>query len=146
MRETVARYKGFISELKDLLTPMLDELENRISEEMKFSKEEVTQFKKETETEKAAVIEARQIFENAQKNLEEAETDQKLSSENLKEIRGKFSKAYKALLSGETFRIRKIINADLSTQENLAASFTSCSRRLNRYNPCNTCGNTGTLA
>lgn len=97
MRETVTRYRGFISELKDLLGPMLDELENRINNEMKFSEKEIIQFKEETETEKAAVIDARQAFENAQKNLDEAETDQKISGENLKEIRGKFSKAYKAL-------------------------------------------------
>ncbi len=94
--ETVARYADYIHELKLFLTPVLDDLETRIKDEMSFSEEEITAFRNEVAGETVQAAEARKAFEKAREALQSAESDKKVEPEELQAAREAYSKAFRA--------------------------------------------------
>lgn len=93
--KTVVRYSGFIEEMRTFLSPLLDELEENIKEEMSFSKEEINGFKQEVKEETKLASEARIAFERARDASEKAE-DKKLEPAELKALEEAYSKAWRA--------------------------------------------------
>ena len=98
IRDSIARYDGFVDELRGYILPMLEDLEKRIGEEMSFSEEEISGFKEDVTSEKSAVESARGAFEKARNALESAESDKdRLSAEETAAIRQAYSQAFRAL-------------------------------------------------
>lgn len=97
---TVHRYQAFIEDLRSFLSPLLDDLESSIKEEMSFSEEEITQFSTEVKEETELAEQARLAFDKARDAADQA-TDKKLEPEDLKALRDSYSKAWRA------FRLEK---------------------------------------
>ncbi len=100
LMKTVERYRGFIEDMRTFLSPMLDELEEDIKEEMSFSEDEIKEFKEEVQEETKLASEARIAFEKAKDAAEGAE-DKKLEPEALTALKEAYSKAWRA------FRLEK---------------------------------------
>ena len=101
LNRTVVRYAHYIQELKLFLTPVLDELEQRIKTEMDFSVEEIEQFRIEVKSETEEAAQARVAFENAKKILESTEVKKEAEPGELAAAKLAYSKAFKA------FRLEK---------------------------------------
>jgi F0F1-type ATP synthase delta subunit len=119
LNSTVARYAGYVHELKLFLTPFLDDLEKRIKEEMSFSEEEIAQFKVEVESETKEAAEARMAFEKAKELLDSTEEKKKIDPEELKAVRETYRKAFKAfrLEKAELEHARKELESELVDRE-----------------------------
>jgi len=100
LRKTVKRYRGFIEDMRSFLSPLLDELEEDIREEMSFSEDEIKEFKQEVQEETKLASEARIAFEKARDAAEKAE-DNKLEPAELVALKEAYSKAWRA------FRLEK---------------------------------------
>ncbi|MCK5785963.1 MAG: hypothetical protein KAH54_05320 [Candidatus Sabulitectum sp.] len=118
LNRTVVRYASYIHELKLFLTPVLDELENRIKTEMDFSEEEIKTFRDEIKVEAEEAVQARIAFENAQKILETTE-GKKTEPEELATARQAYSKAFKAfrLEKTELDNVKKELESELHDRE-----------------------------
>lgn len=95
LRRSMERYRGFIDDVREFLTPLLDELEERIREEMNFSQEEMEQFSEEVKEESRLAAEAREAFEKVRATAENAD-EEKLEPEELESLKESYSKAWKA--------------------------------------------------
>ncbi len=100
LRKTVERYRGFIEDMRTFLSPLLDEIEENIKEEMSFSEDEIKEFKEEVKEETVLATEARIGFEKARDAAEGAE-DKKLEPAELAVLKQAYSKAWRA------FRLEK---------------------------------------
>lgn len=101
LADTVARYAAYVDDLREYLAPMLDDLEVRIKEEMKFSEGEIAQFRDEVKEESVQAAEAKAAFRKAREVLEHLKEDDKARPEQLKEAREAYRKAFR------TFRLEK---------------------------------------
>lgn len=119
LNNTVARYADYIHELKLFLTPVLDELEQRIKKEMDFSVEEIDQFRSEVKTESEQAAAARVAFENARKALANTEEDKQVTPEDLAAARLAYSKAFRAfrLEKAELQEAKKELASELVDRE-----------------------------
>jgi hypothetical protein len=95
LQKTVARYRDFIEDVREFLSPLLDELETNIKEEMKFSEDEIKEFSEEVKEESKLAAEARKAFETAKTASENAD-DKKLTPEELAALKESYSKAWRA--------------------------------------------------
>jgi len=95
LKRTLERYRGFIEEMRTFLSPLLDELESNIKEEMSFSEDEIKEFQKEVQEETNLATEARIAFEKARDTSEAAENE-KLEPETLAALKEAYSKAWRA--------------------------------------------------
>ncbi len=100
LRKTVERYRGFIEDMRSFLSPLLDELEEGIKEEMSFSEDEIEEFKQEVQEETKLASEARIAFEKARDASDKAEGD-KVEPDELVALKEAYSKAWRA------FRLEK---------------------------------------
>ncbi len=100
LRNTVERYRGFIEDMRTFLSPLLDELEEGIKEEMSFSVDEIKEFKQEVKQETKLASEARIAFEKAKDAAEKADDD-KIEPAELAVLKEAYSKAWRA------FRLEK---------------------------------------
>ena len=100
LRKTVDRYRGFIEDMRTFLSPMLDELEDSIKEEMSFSEDEIKEFKQEVQEETILATEARIAFEKA-RDAADNSVDSKLEPDELVALKEAYSKAWRA------FRLEK---------------------------------------
>ncbi len=101
LAETVARYGDYVNGLREYLVPVLDELEARIRDEMKFSDEEISRFRQEVSEETREAEAARSAFQQAREALERLQADDKADNEALAAARNAYSKAFR------TFRLEK---------------------------------------
>ncbi len=101
LEKTVRRYVDYIEDLRVFLSPLLDELETRISTEMEFSEEEITQFHDEVKEEKDLAQKAREAFMRAKDTLGSAEEDGRMEAEELTRLKKDYSAAFRA------FRLEK---------------------------------------
>jgi chromosome segregation ATPase len=101
LAETVTRYTDYVNELREYLVPVLDELEARIKAEMKFSEEEISQFRGEVSDETREAEAARSAFQKAREALEKLQADEKADPEALASARETYRKAFR------TFRLEK---------------------------------------
>ena len=101
LAETVARYGDYVNGLREYLVPVLDELEARIRDEMKFSDEEISRFRQEVSEETREAEAARSAFQQAREALEQLQADDKADNEALAAARNAYSKAFR------TFRLEK---------------------------------------
>ena len=100
LRGTIQRYQSFIADLRGFLTPMLNDIEEAIKTEMKFSKEEIAQFREEVKDEMKLAADAREAFMKAKTGVEVADAA-KLTPEELAGLKAAYSKAWRA------FRLEK---------------------------------------
>jgi chromosome segregation ATPase len=101
LTETVARYAGYVNDLREYIAPMLDDLETRIKAEMKFSEEEIAQFQSEVKQESIQAAEAKAAFLKAKDALEHLQSDEKAKPEQLHSAREAYRRAFR------TFRLEK---------------------------------------
>ncbi len=97
---TVQRYQNFIDDMRSFLSPLLDEIEEAIKEEMSFSEDEIKEFRQEVKEETKLASEARDAYKKAIEATEASEGKQ-LESEELAQLRDIYSKAWRA------FRLEK---------------------------------------
>ncbi|MFO8183144.1 MAG: hypothetical protein R6U39_03130 [Candidatus Aegiribacteria sp.] len=95
LRRSVERYRSFIEDVREFLTPLLDELEERIMKEMDFSQDEMKQFSEEVKEESRLAAEAREAFEKVRVAAENAD-EEKLEPEELDSLKESYSKAWRA--------------------------------------------------
>jgi len=100
LRNTVARYRVFIEEMRAFLSPLLDELEENIKNEMSYSEDEINEFKLEVKEETELASEARVAFEKARDAADKTDNE-KLPPEELAALKEAYSKAWRA------FRLEK---------------------------------------
>ena len=93
---TVQRYQNFIDDMRSFLSPLLDEIEEAIKEEMSFSEDEIKEFRQEVKEETKLASEARDAYKKAREATEAAEEKQ-LESEELAQLRNIYSKAWRAV-------------------------------------------------
>jgi len=113
LQQTVRRYADFVEDLRAFLSPLLDELESRITTEMKFSEEEIQQFTGEVKEETVLAAKAREAFTRAKEAL--GTVDKKIDKEELDKLRQDYSAAFRA------FRLEKhkLIEAEEELQSEL---------------------------
>jgi len=114
LQQTVRRYADFVEDLRAFLSPLLDELESRITTEMEFSEEEIQQFTGEVKEETMLAAKAREAFARAKEALGDVE-EKKIDREELDKLRQDYSAAFKA------FRLEKhkLIEAEEELQSEL---------------------------
>lgn len=95
LRGTIARYRIEIEEMKALMEPLLDRIEQEIRDEMKFSEDEISEFREEVKEETKLASEARVAFEEARAAAEDAE-GRKLDPEERAALRERYSRAWRA--------------------------------------------------
>ncbi|MCK5064793.1 MAG: hypothetical protein KAQ97_05890 [Candidatus Fermentibacteraceae bacterium] len=100
LTRTIQRYQDFIDDLRSFLSPLLDELEEAIKEEMSFSEDEIKEFREEVKEEIKLASDARAAYKKAREASEEAE-GKKLEPEELALLHDVYSKAWRA------FRLEK---------------------------------------
>lgn len=100
LAQTVQRYQDFIDDIRLFLSPLLDELEEAIKDEMSFSKDEIKEFRQEVKEETKLASEARVAYQKAREATEDVE-GKKLETEELARLRDIYSKAWRA------FRLEK---------------------------------------
>jgi len=113
LQQTVRRYADFVEDLRAFLSPLLDELESRITTEMEFSEDEIQQFTDEVKEETMLAAKAREAFTRAKEVL--GTVDKKIDKEELDKLRLDYSAAFRA------FRLEKhkLIEAEEELQSEL---------------------------
>lgn len=101
LTETVTRYADYVNDLREYIGPMLDDLEARIKAEMKFSEDEIKQFRTEVGQETSEAAAAREAFMKAREALEHLQADEKAKPEELNAAREGYRKAFR------TFKLEK---------------------------------------
>lgn len=101
LTETVSRYADYVNDLREYIGPMLTDLEARIKAEMKFSEEEIAQFRAEVSEETREAAEARGAFLKAREALDHLQTHENVKPEELNSAREAFRKAFR------TFKLEK---------------------------------------
>jgi NAD+--asparagine ADP-ribosyltransferase len=115
LQQTVRRYADFVEDLRAFLSPLLDELESRITTEMKFSKDEIKQFTDEVKEETMLAAKARDAFTRAKEALGDVEEKTKIDREELDRLKQDYRAAFRA------FRLEKhkLIEAEEELQSEL---------------------------
>ena len=115
LQQTVRRYADFVEDLRAFLSPLLNELESRITTEMSFSEDEIQQFNTEVKEETTLAAKAREAFTRAKDALGAAEENAKMEREELDKLQQDYRAAFRA------FRLEKhkLVEAEQELQSEL---------------------------